>query len=53
MYSIHDLGFLYYRGKDHTWTPEDGDQRWLSKDPEQWTGFRPPPQLDPLPHPNL
>jgi hypothetical protein len=53
MYSIHDLGFLYYRGKDHTWTPEDGDQRWLSKDPEQWTGFRPPPQLDPLSHPNI
>jgi hypothetical protein len=53
MYSIHDLGFLYYRGQDHTWAPEDGDQRWLSKDPEQWVGFRPPPQLDPLPHPNL
>ena len=53
MYSIHDLGFLYYRGQDHTWTPDEGDQRWLSHDPEQWTGFRPPPQLDPLPHPNL
>jgi hypothetical protein len=53
MYSIHDLGFLYYRGRDHTWTPDEGDQRWLSHDPEQWSGFRPPPQLNPLPHPNL
>jgi hypothetical protein len=53
MYSMHDLGFLYYRGQDHTWVPEQGDQRWLAKDPQQWAGFHPPPQLDPLPHPNL
>jgi Glycosyl transferase family 2 len=53
MYSIHDLGFLYYRGQDHTWMPEQGDQRWLAKDPVQWPGFHPPPQLHPLPHPAL
>jgi hypothetical protein len=53
MYSMHDLGFLYYRGQDHTWMPEQGDQRWLAKEPQQWAGFHPPPQLDPLPHPNL
>ncbi|HEY3604699.1 MAG TPA: glycosyltransferase family 2 protein [Sporichthyaceae bacterium] len=51
IYGIHDLGFCYFRGRDHTWTPPDGDARWLAADNASLPGFQPPPQLDPLPHP--
>ncbi|HVE27251.1 MAG TPA: glycosyltransferase family A protein [Sporichthya sp.] len=53
LYATHDLGFLYYRGHDHTWSPAGGrgDEVWLERDPAPRAGFHPPPQLDPLPHP--
>jgi hypothetical protein len=50
MYGIHDLGFLYYRGHDHTWAV--GEKHWLADG--RWpraAGFRPPAQVLPLPHP--
>jgi len=53
IYGIHDLGFCYFRGGDHTWMPTEGDSRWLDLDLPRWPGFAPPPQLDPLPHPWL
>ncbi|MGQ0623869.1 MAG: glycosyltransferase [Sporichthyaceae bacterium] len=53
MYAIHDLGFLYYRGHDHTWSAATGEQHWLEGDLAQWPGCQPPPQLDPLPHPRV
>jgi hypothetical protein len=53
IYGIHDLGFCYFRGGDHTWMPTEGDARWLDLDLPRWPGFAPPPQLDPLPHPWL
>jgi hypothetical protein len=53
IYGIHDLGFCYFRGRDHTWMPAEGDIRWLDADLARWPGFAPPPQLDPLPHPWL
>jgi hypothetical protein len=55
LYATHDLGFLYFRGDDHTWTPAGnrGDAVWLERDPSPRSGFHPPPQLDPLAHPAL
>jgi glycosyltransferase involved in cell wall biosynthesis len=55
LYATHDLGFLYYRGHDHTWSPagDRGDAVWLERDPAPRAGFHPPPQLDPLTHPRL
>jgi len=53
-YSIHGLGFLYYRGHDHTYVVAAGDQEWLARaDYPRVAGFRPPPQLVPLSHPGL
>lgn len=52
MYGIHDLGFLYYRGHDHTWAV--AEQHWLGDDRWRRTpGFAPPSQLEPLPHPGM
>ncbi|MGQ0623870.1 MAG: glycosyltransferase [Sporichthyaceae bacterium] len=51
IYGIHDLGFTYYRGRDHTWEPPGGDGRWLDTETARVAGFTPPPQLLPLPHP--
>ncbi|GAA0629565.1 hypothetical protein GCM10009547_36540 [Sporichthya brevicatena] len=51
IYGIHDLGFLYYRGQGHTWTPATGSQFWLDAEVPRTAGFAPPPQLDALPHP--
>jgi hypothetical protein len=55
LYATHDMGFLYYRGDDHTWTPAGnrGDEVWLQRDPAPRSGFHPPPQLDPLTHPRM
>jgi hypothetical protein len=53
IYGIHDLGFCYFRGRDHTWMPPGGDTRWLETDEVKVPGFQPPEQLDPLPHPWL
>lgn len=55
LYATHDLGFLYYRGHEHTWTPAGGkgDAVWLERDPSPRAGFHPPPQLDPLTHPRV
>lgn len=53
IYGIHDLGFTYFRGSDHTWSPGEGDGRWLAGGSTRWDGFVPPPQVDPLPHPGL
>jgi hypothetical protein len=59
LYGIHDMGFLYYRGHDHSWTPSsDGsaghaDQLWLDRDPAPRAGFHPPPQVIPLRHPRV
>lgn len=55
LYATHDLGFLYYRGHEHTWTPAGGkgDAVWLERDPSPRAGFHPPPQVDPLSHPRL
>ncbi|MGQ0631411.1 MAG: glycosyltransferase [Sporichthyaceae bacterium] len=53
MYAIHDLGFLYYRGVDHTWTAPTGDRYWLDSELEQRPGLHAPPQLDLLPHPRM
>ncbi|MBA3744307.1 glycosyltransferase family A protein [Sporichthya sp.] len=55
LYATHDLGFLYYRGHDHTWSPagDRGDAVWLERDPAPRAGFHPPPQLDPLTHPRV
>jgi hypothetical protein len=51
IYGIHDLGFCYFRGRDHTWIPAEGDTRWMDTDAVKLPGFAPPPQLDPMPHP--
>ncbi|MGQ0631412.1 MAG: glycosyltransferase [Sporichthyaceae bacterium] len=51
IYGIHDLGFTYFRGRDHTWIPAGGDSRWLDTELARVAGFVPPPQLRPLPHP--
>jgi hypothetical protein len=53
IYGMHDLGFCYFRGANHTWMPAEGDSRWLDPALPRWPGFAPPPQLDPLPHPWL
>lgn len=51
IYGTHDLGFTYFRGRDHTWSPPDGDAKWLDERYPREAGFRPPPEVHPLPHP--
>ena len=51
LYGMHDLGFLYFRGHDHTWTPEVGPGHWLDRGHTERMGFVPPPAVDPLAHP--
>lgn len=55
LYATHDLGFLYFRGHEHTWTPAGGkgDTVWLERDPAPRAGFHPPPQVQPLAHPRV
>lgn len=53
LYSINGLGYVLYRGHDHTWFPGRGDDHWLDRDSEQFAGFSPPSEISPLEHPSL
>jgi hypothetical protein len=53
LFSINGLGYVLYRGHDHTWFPGRGDDHWLDRDTEQFPGFSPPGEIHPLAHPSL
>lgn len=53
LFSIHGLGYVLYRGHDHTWFPGRGDDHWLERDSEHLPGFSPPSEIHPLAHPSL